>query len=420
VPIESADIRPLTACRLCGGSLALGLSLRPTPIANELLSPYLSRGPDDPAPGPPEVFPLDVMVCDVCAHVQLGHVVDKRRLFQHKSYPYRSGATAHFVRHLSLYAKEMIERFRPKTIVEIGSNDGTMQAAFRDLGVKVIGVEPSDAARVALEAGHLTHHAFFDRAIADHIRETAGPADLIIANHVFAHVDDLGAMTEAIRSLLGPKGVFVFEVGYLPQVLEGHLFDTMYHEHLSYHHLLPLARFFRSQGLLLFDAELVETQGGAVRCFVSIEGESTTRGMHLCGLERTGGFGDPERVRSKLFLLEAEMRVLRTALRETLDEFSGRVVAGYGAPAKAVSFLYQMDVTLAFVVEDNPAKQGLCLPTPRPTFIDKAIVFNEPDAFLVLAWNFASEIMHKHRDFRGTWIVPLPELRVIECKSSRP
>src|SRR5258708_22002681 len=215
------DFHLRTTCRLCDGVLNLGISLTPTPLANELVTKeFVDSGKEQ------DVFPLDVMVCQDCAHVQLSAVVNPERLFRH--YPYRSGASAQFVAYMDRYARALRARlptWRTPFVVEIGSNDGTLQRQLHGYGCNVHGVDPADnITKIAEQSGMSVTRDFFTPSVAARIRDDLGRADMVIANHVFAHADDLRGMAAAVKEVLIPGGTFVFEVGYLVDVIEKKLF----------------------------------------------------------------------------------------------------------------------------------------------------------------------------------------------------
>jgi len=234
--------RTRESCRLCSSrALERVLSLTPTPPANAFVT-AVER--DRPQP----VFPLDLHFCRDCGHVQLLTVVDPRVLFE--NYVYVSGTSPVFVRHFEAYADDVMRYFSLEhgaLAVDIGSNDGTLLGFFQKAGLRILGIDPAKAiAEAATARGIPTIAGFFTPASAARIRAEHGPAAVITANNVFAHIDDLSGVTEGVRSLLSPDGVFVFEVSYLVDVIEKTLFDTIYHEHLCYHSVRPLIPFFRA------------------------------------------------------------------------------------------------------------------------------------------------------------------------------
>ena len=403
-------------CRLCGGGdFSLVLSLTPTPPANAFVA-------EDALDAEQACFPLDVFFCNDCAHVQLRDVVDPRVLFEH--YVYVSGTSDVFVQHFDAYAETVTGMLAGDAplVVDVGSNDGTLLARFKERGCTVLGVDPArEIAKRASEEGIETIADFFSPALAERIADERGKAKAVTANNVFAHIDGMTDVVDGVRLLLADDGVFVFEVSYLVDVYEKTLFDTIYHEHLAYHTVAPLERFFADNGMELIGAERVETHGGSLRGYAQKAGGPRPRGAAVDALierERSLGLDKPETFTAfadKLARLRAE---LHAALGEI--KAAGKRVAGYGAPAKATTLMYHFGLgpeTIDFIVDDNALKQGLFSPGLHiPIVAAEALAESRPDHLLVLAWNFARPIMAKNKAFHdagGRFIVPLPTLEII-------
>jgi SAM-dependent methyltransferase len=412
----SALCRHRENCRLCGGAnLTRVLSLAPTPPANAFVD---AAALDEEQP----VFPLDLWFCEDCAHVQLLDVVEPEVLFG--SYVYVSGTSPIFVKHFEDYADWAVREFEltpEDLVVDVGSNDGTLLKPFQRHGLRVLGVDPArEIARQATEAGIETMAAFFDVDIAARIRAEHGAARCITANNVFAHIDDLGSVVDAVRTLLADDGVFVFEVSYLVDVYEKTLFDTIYHEHLDYHSVQPLVGFFARHGMRLVGAHRVSSHGGSLRGVArpdTWKGSEDASVAELGALERRVGLDQAE----TLIAYGARIEALGTELRALVSDLkgAGKRLAGFGAPAKATTLMYQFGLgpdEIDFIVDDSSLKQGLYTPGLHiPVLPSDAIAERRPDYLIVLAWNFAEPIMAKHRAFReagGHFIVPLPDLAV--------
>ena len=404
-------------CRLCGSrDLEDVMSLTPTPPANAFVSAE-KRGESQP------VFPLDLFFCRRCAHVQLLDVVNADYLFAH--YVYVSGTSRVFVEHFRRYAETMIRQYLPTPpalVVDIGSNDGTLLRHFADRGYTIVGVDPAqEIAQAATASGTPTLPEFFTAEVAVRIRDQYGPADLVAANNVFAHADDLDAVVDGVKAVLTPDGVFVFEVSYLADVIEKTLFDTIYHEHLAYHTVAPLVRFFHKHGLKLIRIERVETHGGSIRCVAQRAGGARRADGSVAAaveLERRLGLDQPQTIvefSRRIDGLREEFRVLISDLKAR-----GHSFAGFGAPAKATTLMYHFGIgpeTLEFIVDDSPLKQHLFTPGLHiPVLPADELYKRKPDEVIVLAWNFAESIMDAHDGFRkmgGHFIIPVPALRRI-------
>ncbi len=391
------------------------LELAPTPPANAFV-------PKEELNKTQQCFPLDVFFCEDCAHVQLLDIVDPSVLFE--NYVYVSGTSPSFVAHFESYAKSVLYQFKPKPgslVLDIGSNDGTLLRFFQKAGMKVLGIDPAkNIAEQATKNGIETMATFFSPQIAKDIRSKYGPASVITANNVFAHIDNLEAVVEGIRTLLAPDGVFVFEVSYLVDVFEKTLFDTIYHEHLDYHSVKPLVPFFKRLGMELIEAQRVSSHGGSLRGIAQLKGGPNKVGASVSqaiALEEQLGLDKAQTFRQ----FGDNINSLKTALGKLLRELkaSGKKIAGFGAPAKATTLMYHFGIgpdLIDFIAEDSPLKQHLFSPGSHiPVLPREALYEQKPDYVLMLAWNFAEPIMKSlkpYADAGGHFIVPIPKLEI--------
>jgi len=364
------------------------------------------------------VYPLEVHFCEDCHHAQLLDIISPEELFG--EYVYASGTSAVFREHFARYAGVVAVR-HPLTsqdlVVDIGSNDGTLLRCFKSMHCRVLGVDPArEISKRATLDGIETIHGFFIPEMSREIRKAHGPAKLVTANNVFAHIDDLRGVLEGVRGLLTPDGVFVFEVSYLVDVLEKTLFDTIYHEHLSYHTVGPLARFFDANGMELIAADRVDSHGGSLRGFVQLKGGPNVVAASVnarLAEEEAMGLNKPEALTqfsSQISDVSDSVMNLLTELKE-----QGARVAGYGAPAKATTLLYHFGIepeALDYIVDDSPLKQGLLTPGLHIPVVPVTTLESEPvDCLVIFAWNFAESIMKKLNSFKaggGQFLVPLP------------
>jgi 2-polyprenyl-3-methyl-5-hydroxy-6-metoxy-1,4-benzoquinol methylase len=404
------------SCALCDSNrLEQVLALEPSPPANSFV-------PFERLDVVQQKFPLDLAICRDCSHVQLLDVVDPRILFE--DYVYVSGTSPVFVDHFRRYAADTAELLGLASgdfVVDIGSNDGTLLRFFQAAGCKVLGIDPARSiAEAASASGVETLTEFFTPDVAREIRDSRGAARLITANNVFAHAEDLGAILDGVRALLSADGVFVFEVSYLVDVYEQTLFDTIYHEHLSYHSVGPLEKFFAANSMELIDVLRVPSHGGSIRGFAQLaKGKRPIRRSvhdlielesHLM-LDRPATF---ESFAARINGLKAELRTLLARIKG-----DGACVSGFGAPAKATTLLHHFELGpefIDFIVDDSPLKQGLFTPGHHIPVLSPAVLEERhPDYLVVLAWNFAQSIIASHAGYTsrgGQFIVPLPQLKL--------
>ena len=403
---------------MCDGTDLLEvMKLAPTPPGNNFLRSH-ELGKPEPA------YPLDLYLCPSCSHAQLGHVVDPRILYQN-GYPYVSATSSQFVQHLRDYANDMVARFALPAgalVADIGSNDGTCLSFFKQRGVEVIGIDPAEhiAAR-ATESGIPTVADFFSHRLAQQLRSKHGAARFITSHNACAHIDRLDDVMRGVEHWLAEDGIFVLEVGYLVDVYSNLWFDTIYHEHLDYHTVAPFRRLFARTGLELISAQRVSPQGGSIRVMAQKQGgpripDSSIE--ELIALERSLGLDRPEtfrRYRERIEMVGIHLRSMLQSLQK-----GGKSLAAFGATTKGTTMLSTFGIgseSIAFIVDENPLKQGLYSPRLHiPVVALDELYRRRPDYLLILAWNFAEPIMAKLGAYSrsgGRFIIPMPEPRIV-------
>lgn len=403
-------------CRLCNSKrLKLCFSLVPTPPANAFVVKQRISEKQ-------QTFPLDIFFCEDCYHIQLLEIVNPENLFE--NYVYVSGTSPIFVKHFEEYAYYVLDNFpQPKNslIMDIGSNDGTLLRFFKEKGHRVLGVEPAkEICRKVNSQGIETLNGFFNYDLSNEIREKYGKINIITANNVFAHVDDLKGFVNGVKNLLTKDGIFVFEVSYVLDVIKSLLFDTIYHEHLSYHAVIPLISFFKKNNMELIEAIRVETHGGSLRGIAKLKNGRYEVGKSVqecVNLEQNFAIDKLKTYVDFFQPIEVRKKELLELLKKLKNE--KKTIAGFGAPAKATTFMYQFGIDekiIDFIIDDSPLKQGLFSPGMHiPVYSAEKIYEKNPDYLIILAWNFANSIMKKHKKFKnngGHFIVPLPKLEI--------
>jgi hypothetical protein len=369
-----------------------------------------------------DLYPLDTYLCLTCGHLQNLDVVDPEILF--RNYTYCSSASLGLVEHFRKYADSVVTNLEIPTnsfVVEIGSNDGSLLKAYKALGMRVLGVDPAKLiATNATSNGIKTLPEFFTLSIAEKILSENGPANLLCANNVFAHADNIRDIAKGIRALLTFDGVFVFEVSYIVDMIDNFVFDTIYHEHVSHHAMIPLESFFNSLDLTLFDAVRVPTKGGSIRGFAqqlsSGKRPKTQRYLEMIEQEALRKVTKPDIYRA--FYQDIEKR--KNAVIEFLDREiqSGKIIAGYGASTTTTTLLYhfELQTRLQYIIDDNPLKQNMYSPGAHlPVYSSATLLGEMPDFVVILAWQYAETIINNSRAYLkngGTIVVPLPVLRV--------
>lgn len=403
-------------CRACEGThFELVLDLGEVPLANSYLSETTLAQPEPR-------FPLEVYFCTDCSLLQLLHVVDPRVLFAH--YLYQSGTSNTLAKHnegISLTVSRELGLQSTDLVVEIASNDGSLLRWFQELGVRTLGVEPAkNIAAIARDAGIETLNEFFNTETAARIVRDYGQARVIVANNVLAHVDATSDFLRAAKQILRADGRLVIEVPYLAEMLERLEYDTVYHEHLCYFAVTPIMRLFESAGLALDRVDRVPIHGGSLRLWGKhrdSSGHSETV-RELAVKEEAAGFTRLETYRE----YERRVKENRTKLLDLLGRLKreGRRVVGYGAPAKGNTLLCYCGIgteLLPYTIDRSPLKIGLYTPGSRlPIRPFEHILEDKPDYVLILAWNFADEIIQSLQSLkaRGTrFILPIPDPTIL-------
>lgn len=404
-------------CRLCDSKdLELVIQLAPTPPGNHFVSA-------DKVGLPQTSYPLQVNFCLKCHHLQLAHVVNPEILYQ-KNYSYVSGTSPVFVKHLREYAAEIIDRFaipQGALVLDIGSNDGTALSFFKDAGYRVLGIDPAiEIVATANKKGIPTLCEFFDREVAEKYSPQYGPASLINSHNTCAHIDDLKSVMQGVRQWLADDGIFMMEVGYLVDIFQNVWFDTIYHEHLDFHSVEPLLGFFQRAGFEVLSVQRTSQQGGSIRLISQKLGgprKADNSAQDLVRLEHSLGLDQAETFRNFNLRLNEVKAKLSRLIKDLKAE--KKTIAAYGAPTKATTLLTYFDLgdALDFLVDDNPLKQNLFSPGHHiPVYSAESLYTRKPDYLLILAWNFAEDIMRRHSAYEkqgGRFVVPMPEPRVV-------
>lgn len=381
-------------CRVCDSmNLELAIDLGVQPWANHFLKKE--------EVGKEPFYPLRVMYCYGCSTVQLDYTVKKEVMFA--DHTYLSGITKSLSEHFRNIAEEVDNRFfkdkSAKSVLDIGSNDGTQLKHFKSLGYDVLGVESSKTtAKIANDAGIPTLNEFFN---LDVVKRLERKFDVINASGVFFHLEELHSVTDGIREALAEDGVFVVQFLYMKRILENLAFDQIYHEHLLYYNLKTIETLLNRHGLSMFDAYVSPIHGGSVIGFITHKGERepSQRLQELREAEVTAKSNE-----FKTYLEFAErIKKMKEENMAYLSEKKklGKTIYGFGAPVKGNTLLNYFGVGTDYIdclVEKNELRRGLYSPGMHiPIAIEKELT-RLPDVYYVLAWNFKKEILANNRD----------------------
>lgn len=394
------NARLISTCRICGGDfLDFRLKLQDSPLANELYDSKESALMAD-------VFELEVAICSECKGNQLTTIVSPSRLFS--NYSYDSGVSKEMTKALhncSQYIASIVDA--SAVILEIGSNDGTLMKSLQDEHqLRVIGIEPSlRHVNICNDAGLNVIHGLATRESLEKALAINGiKFSLVVGNNVFAHIDNLRETIEEISMVLIEGGYFVFEVSYFGKVVQDGLFDTIYHEHMSYHSVTSAQNLLQMCGFSLVDVSEITTHGGSIRV-TSRKGsydpsplvEDFLNREQDSGIESEKGLKDLQLKINKIKKDSAKYLGERLAMNSTLS--------GYGAPAKAVTFITELslqDLPWHSIIEDSQFKQGKYLPQSGIRLVSPNSYLNEIQGagptsvtMVILPWNVKTEVNNK-------------------------
>ncbi|MDP3726073.1 MAG: methyltransferase domain-containing protein, partial [bacterium] len=306
--------------------------------------------------------------------------------------------------------------------VDIGSNVGSLLAFFKDEGLRVLGVDPAETvARTAIENGIPTIIDFFSSDVAEDIVAQHGKAHIITGTNVFAHLHEIDDAVEGMKKLLADDGVIVIEAPYVIDLIEQMAYDTIYHQHVGYLSVKPMKLYFHRLGLELFQLKKSVSHGGSLQYYVGHVGRhpvSEDIARHV-EEENTYGLYSTERLTKFASDVEKQKRDLLELLMKLKKE--GKRIAAISTPAKGntlLNYCHIDNTLLDFATEKNSLKVGRFTPgTHIPIYDDSKLLAEQPDYALILAWNFAPEIMNNLSEFKkrgGKFIIPVPRPTIVD------
>lgn len=384
------------------------------------LPPVNAMPPIGTRPSEQPAYPAQVLRCTRCSLVQLGLIVDPAILFP-PSYPYLSGSTKILRDDFAELYREssaLLGLDREDLVVDVGSNDGTLLRNFKDAGHQVRGIEPTQAGALANERDIPTDIAFFDRSAADSVVERQGRARIVTATNVFAHIEGVHDVVEAILAVLADDGVFISESHYWLSLVQTLQYDAIYHEHLRYYTLASLAYLFGTHGLQIIHAKRIPTHGGSIRVYAARKGTRAVQpSVAALRGEEDALLTDQAITRFREGVVTSKLE-LHALLRDVKGR--GEHVYGIGAPSRASTLINYVGLDHGIVdcvlEVEGSHKIGKYIPgTLIPVLHERKLFEDQPEQALLLSWHIADELIPKlrRRGFRGSFIVPLPEPRVV-------
>jgi SAM-dependent methyltransferase len=405
----------ISDCRSCGKSgLELFLDLGDKPPSDRILTQEMLKKPE-------QFYPLEVAFCSECSLVQILETLPPEELFTN-GYEYYSSFIPSLLTHSKENVNELIESQKldnTSLIIELASNDGYLLKNYVEKGIPVLGIDPAPGqAQAAEEIGVPTLNTFFSKELAHQLRNDGKIADVVHANNVLAHVADTNGFVEGIRTILKSEGTAVVEVPYVKELADKCEFDTIYHEHLCYFSLSALDHLFRRHSLFINKVKQIPIHGGSLRLYVEHReqvGESVRKLLDGEVVEKMDKIDYYQNFAKRVQKLKSDLSKLLNLLKA-----EGNRIAAYGAAAKGTMMTTYVDIgteLIDFVVDRNTHKHGKYMPGKHlPIYPVEKLMQEMPDYVLILAWNFAEEIMEQQQEYKqkgGKFIVPIPEPKII-------
>ena len=379
-------------CPVCGGSrfekvLDLGL----TPLANNLMN-------DSSLSKIAVRYPLALVFCKYCNYVRIEQTVPNELMFGR--YSYLSGVSKSTVEHFQELDLDMMNKANKKVsqlkIIDIGSNDGTLLSFLKTIGCSVLGVEPAEnVAILANQRGIRTMNSFFDSNAVNAILSDFGKADFVSMTNVLTHVEHPNEMLSLAKSVLEDDGSIVVEFYYLPRLIKNLAFDQIYHEHISYFTLKNFSKIASSVGLDVYDAKIVDSQGGSLRTWLCLHGRKLVNQQvgQILSLENSHPMCE-----ATFASFASSIHSLRARIIDFVQDLQrqGKRIVGYGAPAKSTILMNYCGFNsqaVEYVTDANPLKQGKFIPgTDIEIMSPDRINETQPEVIIIMAWNLSKEI----------------------------
>lgn len=412
------DFKNVTKCRICESKkLYRFLDLNKMPIPNGFLSKERLKIKE-------KEYELSVFLCENCGLVQLTNVIDPNIMFKNYVYiPSTAKLMMNNFSNLAYMVYQKLKLSKDHLVVDIGSNDGSLLEFFKNFGARILGIDPSEnISNVARMKGIPTETKLFNTATAKYVVKKYGKADAITATNVIAHIDNLHQVLQGVSLMLNTDGVFITEFPYLLDLITKNQFDTIYHEHLSYFSLKPWRFLAEQYGFEIIDAKKLAIQGGSIRLVHRKKsGEQNYYKKtidYLISIEEKSGLYNREAYNE----FSKRIMQLKKNLTDLLKDLKrkNKKIVGYGAAAKGnvlTNFFNIGTETLDYVIDSTPYKQGLYTPGKKiPVYPENRLLTDQPDYALILAWNFADEIIEKQKFYKnkgGKFIIPIPEVRTV-------
>ena len=415
--IHDAKVGKIKYCQICNSlNLENVISLGFSGLCDSLLTP-------DDLNKSEKSFPLNLQRCKNCQLLQLNYVVDNEEVF-HLEYPYKSGITQPLKKYLyntSDYVRKQFKFSKDPLAIDIGSNDGTLLEGFKNNNFKVLGIEPTNIAKIANKKGIKTIQKFFDTNTARSISKKYKKAEVIAGTNIFAHVNKLDSFMKGVKLILNPKnGLFITESHYAVNIIDEMQFDSIYHEHLRFFLLKPLITLMKAYNFKVIDAVRIPNYGGSIRIVATLNSKipASQNVNNILRMEKSRGFYKS----SKYIKFAKDVNKIKKNLLQKLWslKLKNKKIVGVGCPGRSITLLAFCGINneiLDYIAEQSSSlKLNLFTPSTHIKIIDeKYLIKNQPDYALILSWHYGKNVMKnlRKKGYKGKFIIPLPYPKIV-------
>lgn len=403
-------------CRICNcKELEIVLDLKPSPLADSYITKELLCEKQD-------LFDLNVYLCSKCGLLQLLTVVEPEEIYI--DYLYKTTTSIGLPKYFLHSASAIIDKYniaKNSFIIDIGSNIGSLLQGYKNLGMKVLGIDPAiSIAKEATNMGIETLPIFFTSDTAQDIVSKYGKAKIINSNNMMANIDTINDLVQGIKVLLDDDGIFIMETSYILHLIDNMVFDTIYHEHLSYFALQPIQYLFNQNDLKVVDVEIIDTKGGSIKYFIEHNKSQliSSNVKKMMEIEKSRNLYKKDIYFNYMNNINKQKELLLNTLQKI--KLKGKKICGYGASNTTTTLLHHFEISEYFdyIIDDNEIKIGRYSPNYHIPIVSSKFIYQEqPDYIIIFAWRFADIIIEKHKDFLdkgGKFILPLSKFKIIE------
>ena len=359
------------SCLACGSpNIVPCLNLGAQPLAND----FKATGDE-----PESSWPLAVVRCAECCHLQLDYFIDPDLMFKH--YLYVSGTSETYRTYLDWFAE--YTGCKPgQKVLDVGCNDGTQLDMFKNRGAETWGVDPAENLWPLSSTRHNVTLGYFGDSYSPGVM-----FDIVNAQNVFAHQRNPLETLVNMKRLTHEGSCIYIQTSQADMVYNGE-FDTIYHEHINFFNTLSFQKLAMRAGLVLTDVLKTPIHGTSYM-FVLTHGKQPTSNVEtVMQQERSNGLYTSN-------VYDAWARNCLEFRDNIRNRLNGAFVVAYGAAAKGNTLLNFVGVRPEVIIDDNPLKQGRFSPGQRSPVVPKTWLSTSPDkalVFLPLAWNLFDEI----------------------------